>query len=684
MVRYMRTVGIITLTLCVILGPVAPAFAQAQQQQQQTPPPTNPPPTPPQAPPMKDQEAQQPPPKNQAPPSQVQQPPTPSTADHVDDKAPREYSHGQPWFPNVLGPYTPMHIGMPNLTNSPSLQSFMKDGKLYLAVQDAIQLALQNDLDIAVARYNPLIAETNILSARSGLGTAFSFDPRLNATVSTNHSNTPVGNPFLTGAGTGATSFTQTVDSLNFSYSQSFQTGTSISVGETNQHTTSTSGNLFNPLDQSSMTLGIQQALLNGFGFANNRRFIEVAKNSEKISDLAFQQQILTSVTQVETAYWELVYAIQNVGVSQHSLDLAVQLWNDDKKQVEIGTMAPLDVTTAEAQVSTANQALIAAQTLLYQDQLTLLTLITKDPLGPTSSKVEIVPTDVTYNPADVENQPLDQAVREALANRPDYKESPINLNSDELNIKGNRNLLLPTLTASAQYNANGIGGTSTIGGVPTGTFLASTTPIVTANGTPTGNFVAIPVITPGSLSVTGFGTVLNSLFSGQFPGYVAQLSLSIPILNRAAQAASAASILTERQDLTRLQQQQNAIVVDVRTSQINLTQARAALAAATKSRQLEQAALDAENKKLQLGASTSFLVSQIQTLYFTAAGNEVRALVNLVEAKIQFDRAMGRTFSVNNIVLDASKQSSGPGIYHNSLIPGTRADGSLLTDQQR
>ncbi len=216
MVRYMRTVGIFTLALCVILGPVAPAFAQAAQaqQQQQTPPPTTPPPTPPQAPPTNAEQAQQPPPQAQAPPAQVPQPATPSTADHVDDKTPREYSHGVPWFPSVLGPYSPMHIGMPNLANGATLQQYMRDGKLYLTVQDAIALALQNDLDIAVARYNPLIAETNVLSARSGLGTAFSFDPRFNVTGGINHSNTPVGNPFLTGAGTGATSFTQTVDSL--------------------------------------------------------------------------------------------------------------------------------------------------------------------------------------------------------------------------------------------------------------------------------------------------------------------------------------------------------------------------------------------------------------------------------------------------------------------------------------
>ena len=678
MVRYMRTVGIFTLALCVMLGPVAPAFAQAQQQQTQAPPPT-----PPQAPPTKDQQAQQPVAANQAPPVQVAQPATPSTPKKVDDKQPYEFSHGQPWFPHVLGPYTPMHIAMPNLTNSSSLQSFMRDGKLYLSLQDAIALALENDLDIAVAHYNPLISDTNILSARSGLGTAFSFDPRLNVTAGITHSNTPVGNPFLTGAGTGATSITSTVENLNFNYTQSFQTGTSISIAETNSHQTSTSGNLFNPLDQSQMTLGVSQALLNGFGFANNRRFIAIAKNSEKISDLAFQQQVLTSITQVETAYWELVFAIQNVNVQQHSVDLAAQLLSDDKKQVEIGTLAPLDVISADAALSTANQQLIAAQTLLYQDQITLLSLITKDPLGPTSSKVEIVPTDLTYNPADVENQPLDQAVREALANRPDYKESPIGLNSDELTIKGTKNLLLPTLTAQATYTGAGIAGTSTVGGTPTGAFLASTTPIVNAAGIPTGGFVGIPIVNPSSLSVTGFGTALNSIFSGQFPGYTAQLSLSLPILNRAAQAANAAAILTQRQDLTRLQQQQNAIVVDVRTTQINLTQARTALAAATKSRQLNEASVDAEKKKLQLGASTSFLVSQQESLLATAAGQEVRALVNLVEAKVQFDRAMGRTFMINNIQLDTEKHT-GPGLFRNSLIPGTRADGSLLTDPQR
>jgi len=570
---------------------------------------------------------------------------------------------------------------MPNLTTSADLQQFMKDGKLYLSLQDAITLALENDLDIAVARFNPLISETNILSARSGLGTGFSFDPRLQVTGGINHSNTPVGNPFLVGAGTGATSLTSTVDTFNVNYAQSFQTGTSMFISENNSHTTSTSGNLFNPLDQSSMTLQVTQSLLNGFGFAVNQRFIKVAKNSQKISDLAFQQQILTSVTQVQTAYWELVFAIQNVGVQQHSVELASRLLSDNQKQVEIGTLAPLDVISAQANVSNANQGLIAAQTTLYQDQLALLALITKDPLGPFSNKIEIVPTDKTFSPDSVENQPLDQAVREALVNRPDYRESPIALNSDELVIRATRNLLLPSLTASAAYTANGIAGTSNIPGTATGAFIATTTPVVTAGGVPTGTFVGAPLFSPSTQSVTGFATALNSLFTGQFPGYNIQFNLTIPILNRAAQASNAAAQLTQRQDLTKLQQQQNAIVVDIRNTQIQLTQARAALAAATNTRIYQEQALDAEQKKLQLGASTSFLVVQQQQLLSNAAGSEVRALVNLVEAKVQFDRAMGRTFTVNNIQLEADQHS--PGTFRDTLIPGTHADGSIVNDQQ-
>jgi outer membrane protein len=681
MVRYIRTVGILTLALCVILGPVAPAFAQAQQQaqaqtQQQTPPPQQ------TTQAQKAEEAQQPPPAKQAPPDQVPQPPPPSTPKKVDDKSPSEYSHGAPWFPTVLAPYKPMHIVMPNLTTSADLQQFMKDGKLYLSLQDTITLALENDLDIAVARYNPLIAETNILSARSGLGTAFSFDPRLQVTGGVNHANTPIGNPFTQGSGTGVNAITQTVDTFDLNYAQSFQTGTSISVTQNNTHTISTSGNLFNPLDQSTLQLAVSQSLLNGFGFAVNQRFIKVAKNSQKISDLAFQQQILTSVTQVQTAYWELVFAIQNVGVAQHSVDLAARLLSDNQKQVEIGTLAPLDVISAQANVSSANQTLITAQTTLYQDQLALLALITKDPLVPFTGHVEIVPTDKMFNPDSVENQPLDQAVREALVNRPDYRESPIALNSDELVIRATRNLLLPSLTATAIYNANGIAGTSNAQGSPSGAFIATTTPIVTPGGIPTGNFVGAPLFSPSSQSVTGFGTALNSVFSGQFPGYNFQFNLTIPILNRAAQASSALAQLTQRQDLTKLQQQQNAIVVDIRTTQIQLTQARAALAAATNTRIYQEQALDAELKKLQLGASTSFLVVQQQQLLAVDAGQEVRALVNLVEAKVQFDRAMGRTFTVNNIQLEADRHS-GPGTFRNTLIPGTRADGSIVDDPQ-
>lgn len=656
MFRYIRTFGVLALMFAVTLAPVAPAFAQSQGQA---------------LPPAKD-------------PTQGQ-PPPPAQPKKVDDQGRREYTHGNPAFPNLLAPYTPLHIADPDLKNTAHLQQFMKDGKLYLSVQDVVALALENDLDIAVQSYAPWIADTNILSAASGVGTRYSFDPTLTLASGVSHSNLPVSNPF-TVTNSGVSAFTSHSINGNLTYAQGFDTGTQLTITQNNSRTsTSANSTTFNPQVQSSMTVQVTQQLLNGFGRLPNTRFIKVARNNQKISDLAFKQQIITSVTQVQIQYWELVFAIQNVTVAQHAVDLATRLYSDNKKQVEIGTLAPLDVTNAQAQVSTANQTLIQAQTTLLQDQLALLSLITKDPLGPFQNHVEIVPTDSTYSPANVEDMPLDQAVREALANRPDYNESQINLNSDDLNIRALRNGLLPTLSLTGQYSWQGLAGvknnSSTV--IP-GVFVANlNSPIVGANGVPIpGEFNAIPATTPPATPTTstGLGDTLNQIFSNQFPGYAMQFNFIVPIRNRSAQSASIAAMLTQKQDLTRLQQQQNVIVVAIRNAQIQLIQARAALAAATQSRVLEEQTIDADQKKLQLGATTPFQVIQDQRDLANAAGAEARALVNLVEAKVNFDNAMGRTLQVNNIQVSASK-GNGSNMGKDTLIPGTHADGSLVID---
>lgn len=661
MLRYMRTFGVLLLAFAVTIGPVAPAFGQAQQgqAQQQT--------TPPAA-------------------AQAQNaPPAPAQPKKITDQAPPEYTKGKAAFPNLLGPYSPLHVAQPSFKNSDHLSQFVKDGKLSLSLQDCVALALENSIDIDVQRYAPWIADTAILSALSGAGTAYSYDPILSLSSRAATTNSPVENPLLVGlSGTGLSAITSHSVTGNISYTQGFATGTNLSITQTNTRASSAGENVFNPSVTSGMTIQVTQQLLNGFGLVPNMRGIRIARNNEKISELAFQQQVITTVTTVQGDYWNLVEAIQNISVANQAVAAAQSLYDSNKKQADIGTMAPLDVTTAKAQLATQQTALIQAQTARRQAEVVLLAAVTKDPLSAVGMNTEIVPTDSTYVPEEVEKIPLDQAVREALANRPDYKEFQAALKNDDINIRADRNALLPTLSVTGQYGWSGLAGVKTNPSTPNGTFIANTnSPIVTSTGALTGDFNAIELSTPAATPTTstGLGNALDEIFTNQFPTYGLSVNLTVPIRNRAAQSASIGAILTQRQDQTKLQQEQNVIVVAVREAQIALEQARATLTSAIQSRELQQESYDAEVKKLNLGVATALDVVTAQNTLVSAAGAEVQARVNLVIAKVNFDSAMGRTFQVNNITL-AGEKSGNPVVTREPLIPGTRADGSLVKSE--
>ncbi|HXQ98171.1 MAG TPA: TolC family protein [Candidatus Limnocylindrales bacterium] len=657
----MRTFGVLVLALSVTLAPVAPAFGQSPQQQGQNPPPNT---------------------------GQTQgQPPTPPQPKKTSDQGEREYLHGNRAFPDLLGPYRPIHIAAPNFANTSLLQQMIKDGKLMISMQDAITLALENSIDIDVVRYNPWIADAQILSAESSNGTNLSFDPRLILNGGGGTSTSPVSNPFTTGVGSGISSFTSHNASGNITYNQGFETGTNLTITQNNSRlSNSATASSFNPQISSTMSVSVTQQLLNGFGILPNVRFIRIAQNTQKFQDLAFQQQVITTVTAVQNDYWQLVFAIQNIAVQQQSVDSAQTLVNADKKQVEIGTMAPLDVVTAEASLAAAQTALVNANTNKRQQELILLAAMTRDPIAATQLNFEVVPTDTTYIPDQVENMPLDQAVREALSNRPDYKQSIVNLKSDDITVRANRNALLPTLSVTGNYTWSSLAGVKiNSGSVLPGQFVANlNNPIVGANGVPIpGEFTSSPVIAPPATPTTstGLGDALDQIFTNQFPGYNAQFTFTVPILNRAAQGTSIQSILLQRQDQTKLQQQQNAIAVAIRNAQIQLEQSRAALASAIKAKDFQQTAYDDENKKLTLGASTVFAVTQQLALLSSAAGQEVLARVNLVIAKVNFDNVMGRTLQVNNITVADAHKPANPLLNRDTLIPGTHADGSIITD---
>ncbi len=584
----------------------------------------------------------------------------------------QNYTFGKRWFPDILGPYTPTVIPTPVLTNSPRIEELVKDGKLQISLQDAVDLALQNNLAIVIERYTPWVAEANILRTLSGapllggtvqaLGTIppMSFDPQVASTLSMDQRTIPANNGLTAGTGTSTGILAQLsthTTTGDMAYSQGFHTGTSVSATFNNVRGSSSSANaFFSPFVQSNFIFVASQQLLNGFGLVANEHYIRIARVNKNIADQSLVQQVITSITAVGNAYWELVFARGNVEVARQEIALADKTYSDNKKQVDVGTLAPLEIVQAEAQLATAQQALIVAQTTVLQDQLTLLNLIAKDPNSPALRTVEIIPSDnADVAPPEVEKIPLEDLIKEAVMKRPDVLQAGLVIKGDDVNVRATKNALLPILTLSGEYATEGLAG----------------------NNRPAAGCVPTPPSTTCQI-FTGLATALNQEFTGAFPEYNAQISLTIPIRNRLAQANNVLANLNARSDQANYQQIVNNAAIDVHNAQITLEQARITLAAAIKTRDLDQQTLDAEQKKFQVGASTLFNIVSDQNTLAAAESAEVRARVNLVEGKVNFDRAMARTLEVYNITI-ADAKSGHP--TKDTLIPGTSATGQLFVD---
>ncbi len=315
---------------------------------------------------------------------------------------------------------------------------------------------MQNNLAIVISRYTPWLAEANILHTMSGgaptsgpvgaLGTipALSFDPIVTSTFSLDQRTIPVNNGLTAGTGTGTGALTQLnthTQTADFAYSQGFHTGTSFSATFNNIRGSSSSpSNFFSPFVQSNFIFVASQQLLNGFGLLANEHYIRIAKVNKSIADQTLVQQVITSITAVSNAYWELVFARGNVDVANQEIALANKTYSDNKKQVDVGTLAPLEIVQAEAQVATAKQALIVAQTTVLQDQLTLLNLIAKDPNSPVLRTVEIIPTDnADAAPPEVEKIPLEDLIKEAINKRPDVLQAGLQLKGDDINVRATK-----------------------------------------------------------------------------------------------------------------------------------------------------------------------------------------------------------------------------------------------------
>lgn len=615
--------------------------------------------------------------------------PTPQNSPETKPVPALNFSKGTSHFPNPIGPYTPRHVDAPNLANTARIDSLMKDGKLYLSLNDAIALALENNLDVAIARYNLNIADTDVLRAKAGaqilgvnagivqntpgggvggigsqvgsgtggtslgaggvgagaggivsstIGGLFgpfitSFDPVITGSFQEDHLSQEVTSLFQ-GALPGS-SLSQNTGSVNFAYQQGFQWGTNLSVGFNNNR--STTNSFFasrSPLINSNFRATITQHLLQGFGFAPNTRFIRIAKNNRELTDVAFRLQIITTVDQIENMYWDLVYAYENLRVKQESLAFSDKTLSDTKKQVEIGSLAPIEAVRAQSTVAADQQALTVAKTNLQLEQLIMKNALSRTLHDPTLANADVIPTSTMEVPQGEETQPTEDLVNEALLHRAELVEQRISLNSQEISNKGIRSLLLPTLDLYAYYGGTGVGG--------------SQNPANLCNNN--GNFIGC---TQTGSPANSYGDTLNQLINSTAPDKGVGLQLNIPLRNRAAQAVQVRGELEYRQAQMSMQQTENRVSIEVRQAQFAVEQNRASLASAQAAVDYAKQSLDAEQKKYQFGTSTTTAVLQTRSALANAESTLMSAMAAYEKSRVELDRATGSLLDKNGISVD-------------------------------
>ncbi len=610
----------------------------------------------------------------------------------------RDYSRPNQPFPDVFKIYQSVTVDPPVLTNSGNLANLIRDGKIYLSLSDAIVLALKNNYDIAIQRYNLDIADTDLLRARAGsnlLGVSSGLvegtlggsgatstsltsgggpggtstavggagtgalgivsttngtgpqpeqmDPTLSGTVSLQRQTTPEPSPFLSG---GAVTLNQDTDTYNFNYNQGFLTGTALAVGFDNSRVSSNNGfQVYSPLLQTTFQATLTQHLLNGFGPGINGRFIIEAKNDRRISDSAFRQQILFTINQVEDIYWQLVADYQDVQAKQGALAQSTQLAADNRKQLAIGTLAPLDVLNADNGVATDTQNLITSQTALEYQQLIIKQAISRDLNDPVLSAAPVIPTDrVSLAETPEERTPIEQLVQQAYANRPEIEQSALTLKNDEITLKGVKNGLLPTVDLNAFYGGAGIGGA----------------PSTYCDRTFLGSACNVPYV--------GYGTVFENTFNNSGPNWGVGVNVNVPLRNRTAQSLAARALLEYRQAQMRLQQLYVQVRIQVINGQYALTNDRAALQAAQKASEYNSQAYDAEVKKLRLGASTTANVLLYEKNLAAARNNVIATEATYARDRAALEQLLAETLERYSISLSEAVTGQ---VTKNPVIPG-------------
>lgn len=594
----------------------------------------------------------------------------------------------------LLRPYEARPVPGVNFQYSSRILELMRAGQLYLSLADAIALALENNLDIELERYLPRIAQTDIERAKGGgllrglslvvnepppgiggpngpllttltasstpsapVNTNFSdvalitqqqndlavtgalplssgpaipqFDPTVSGLLNVAHESTPEYNPLITGSSNWLLSNNF---NGNIGWSQGFSTGAQVSMTFDNTRLTSNAARYtYNPILNPSLGFTVTQPLLRGFGIELNRRYIHIAKNNTKIAELVFRQQAIDTVAGIARLYTDLVSLNEDVKVKRESLRLAERLYEDNKNKVDQGSLAPIELTRAQAQVAANRQALINAEGLVQQQELIVKTAITRGGLAnPAIREARIIATDPLADPGTDQPQPVADLIAEALRNRPDLAQGGIQVQNSEIALKGSRNALRPELDV--------------VGTVQNGGMSGDINPVGAAQ-------------TPGAaLYPGGYGTALGQIFKNNFPTYMVGLQLNLPVRNRVAQADAVRDELQVRQTQIRRQQLEDQVRLEVADAYVALQQARASFDAAVESRKLQEQSVEVEQLTFDVGVATNYLVIQYQTYLAQARSTEVAAKGAYAKAKVALDRATASTLQMNRVSMEEAR----------------------------
>lgn len=512
---------------------------------------------------------------------------------------------------------------------------------LALTLFDAVKMALENNREIEVERLNVSQAQYDLVAARG------SRDIQLGGSSFFENRTVPVGS--ILGGGPNGALTTRTYN-YDFNAQQLLSTGAQWNAQMTNSRVNS--NNLFsslNPQFNTSINIQIRQPLVRNFSVDDSRRRIRIAARRLDLSDSQFRQKTIDTIARVQRAYWDLVYALRDLQIRRESVDLARTQIEQNRRKVQEGILAPIEVVSVEVELERRKENVLAAIDSITRAENALKQLILGDRKSDEWAR-PIIPTDAPDQTAPAST--LEETVRSALANRPEVAQSDLQKEINSADVKYFENQTRPQIDLVASYTTTGLSGSPSTTGNPFG----ATTALLTERVNRLSELAGLPPIDPGSnpqlpgFLTGGYGQTLENLFSNDFRTLRFGVSVSFPLKNRTAEGNLGRAVAEGRKIGAQRQSLEQSIEVEVRNALQTVETARRRVDTARASREAAEKQSESEQRRFESGLSTTFLVLERQNALSEARGRELRALTDYNKALSELNRVMGTTLTSANV----------------------------------